>query len=287
MLCVMALTAFGMSFFDVVCHALSTISTGGFSIHDASFGHFTHPGIHWSAILFMISGAIPFVTYLRVAGWRAGRTRIDEQTMGFLLFVLFAVVLASVIVQVNTGVPPGEALRLGAFNAVSITTTTGFASADYLTRGAFAGGLFLAFTFIGGCTGSTSRAIKIFRYQLLIKVVVNYIQKLTSPNRVTLMRFNGRAVPNDVPLSVLAFIAAYLGTVVMLTVFLTAGGLDIVTSFSGAATAVGNVGPGLGPIGPAGNFATLPDAAVWALAGGMLLGRLELFTLLVPSFWRD
>ncbi len=176
------------------------------------------------------------------------------------------------------------------FNVTSIVTTTGYASADYNQWGAPAVGLFFALMFIGGCTGSTSGGIKIFRHQMLFLVVQNYIRRLISPNRLNLLKYGGQRITTDIQESVLAFIAIFVGGFSVTAVLLAAMGLDFVTALSASASAFSNVGPGLGDIiGPAGNFSSLPDGAKWVLSGAMLLGRLELFTalvLLVPTFWR-
>ena len=170
-------------------------------------------------------------------------------------------------------------------------TTTGFASEDYTKWGAFAIGVFFLLTFVGGCSGSTAGAIKIYRLQVTGLLTRSHFMHLISPNRIVTMTYNGRRLPDDVPFSVVAFLAIYMSTVGIFTVILTAMGLDLVTALSSSAQALGNVGPGLGDIvGPAGNYSTLPAAAKWALAIEMMLGRLELFTVLVlfrPEFWRS
>ncbi len=185
---------------------------------------------------------------------------------------------------------PGEALRAAAFNVVSVVTTTGYASADYTTWGSFTTVVFFFILFAGGCTGSTAGGIKQFRYVVLYEEAVVQLRRLMQPSGVFLPRFNGRPIPETVATAVLAFFFLFALCTVALTDLLALCGLDLVTSLSGAATVLNNVGPGLGPIiGPVGNFAPLPDAAKWLLAFGMLLGRLELFTILVlllPTFWR-
>jgi trk system potassium uptake protein TrkH len=182
-----------------------------------------------------------------------------------------------------------KALTLTSFNVTSIVTTTGFATTDYTQWGQGAVGLFLVLMFVGGCSGSTSGAIKIYRYQILLQIVRTHIKQLGSPNRVLSISFNGRRLSNEVPFSILAFLAVFVATISLFTLALTFMGLDLVTAYSASVTAITNVGPGLGPIiGPAGNFATLPDGAKWLLSAAMILGRLELFTLLVMfdrDFW--
>ncbi len=280
---------FGMSLFDALTHAFSTVSTGGFSTHDASFGHFQSPILHWTGIVFMIAGALPFVLYLRTIRRDRRALLRDSQVRAFLAFMAAVIGVAAVAHSVINDLPFGTALTDAAFNIVSVVTTTGFASQDYTTWGAGAAGLFLILTFVGGCTGSTSGAIKIFRYQILWRVVRNHVKRLFSPNRVVRPTYQGRVVDDALVLSVMAFLAVFIATIAATFLVLALLGLDTLTAFTAAATAVTNVGPGLGPtIGPAGNFAPLPDAAKLALTGAMLAGRLEILALLVifdRDFW--
>ena len=188
------------------------------------------------------------------------------------------------------GIDFTDALTLTAFNVTSVVTTTGFVSEDYTTWGPGGVGVFLALMFIGGCSGSTSGAIKIYRHQILYMFVRAHVKRLFSPNRVIRLTYNGVPVPDDVPYSILAFLAVFVATVAVFTVALSFLELDILTAYTATVTAITNVGPGLGQIiGPAGNFATLPDAAKWILALAMLAGRLEILALLVvfdADFWR-
>lgn len=289
-LCALTYLVLGMSFFDAVCHALTTISTGGYSTHDASFGHFASPSLEVAGTVFMALGALPFVVYIRglhgdfAAAWR------DTQIRGLLKFLAAVSLLLAAWLFITRDISLPAALRMAAFNVTSVVTTTGFASTDYGAWGPFAVGVFFLLTFVGGCTGSTAGAIKIYRLQLTAMLTRGYLVGLISPHRVLSLVFNGRRVPQDVPFAVIAFLAVYMMTVGVVSVALTGMGLDFVTSLTAAATAVSNVGPGLGDVvGPAGNFATLPVGAKWVLSIAMLLGRLELFTVLVlfrPEFWR-
>jgi trk system potassium uptake protein TrkH len=287
--CALAYWHAGMSGFDAIVHAMSTISTGGFSSHDLSFVHFASPTIEWLGTLFMLSGALPFVLYIRASRGDLALLR-DQQVRAFAFAVLASTVILTLWLALRRDVALLEALRLAAFNATSIITTTGFASADYNLWGGFAVGVFFYLTFIGGCTGSTSGAIKIFRFRVMAIVLEDYLFRRFSPHAVGRRSYDGRPLDDDVIEGVLAFAVIYALAVAVIAIGLGAMGLDLITSLSGAATALGNVGPGLGPIiGPVGNFATLPDAAKWLLAFGMMLGRLELFTVLVlltPKFWR-
>jgi trk system potassium uptake protein TrkH len=215
----------------------------------------------------------------------------DRQIRAFVLFLAGVIMVVAFWLSATKGRGFFEAFTTSAFNVTSIVTTSGFASEDYTKWGPFAVGLFFLLTFIGGCSGSTTGAIKIYRLQIAALLTRNHFLHLISPNRVVTLTYNGRKLPDDVPFSVIAFLAMYLGTVGIFTVILAAMGLDLVTALSSSAQALSNVGPGLGDIvGPSGNFAALPAAAKWALAIEMLLGRLELFTALVllrPEFWRN
>lgn len=290
-LCTMLFFAFGMSGFDALTHAMATVSTGGFSTHDASFGFFESPALYWTATVFMVSGAVPFVLYIRaVRGDGLSTLARDSQLRVFLGFLLLIWLLVGGWLAVAQDRPIFESVTVAAFNLTSVVTTTGFASEDYSTWGAGAVGLFLVLMFVGGCTGSTSGAIKIYRFQILYLFVRGHIKRLISPNRVVPMAYNGRFLSEDVSISVLAFLAVFVGTIAVVTVALNALGLDIVTSYSASVTAITNVGPGLGHvIGPAGNFAPLPDAAKALLIAAMLAGRLEVLALLIVldrDFWR-
>jgi trk system potassium uptake protein TrkH len=288
-ICALAYWHAGMSGFDAVVHAMTTISTGGYSSHDLSFAYFASPTIEWLGTLFMLSGALPFVLYVRASRGDLALLR-DRQVRALALTVLASTVILTLWLTPRQEVELLDALRLAAFNATSVITTTGFASADYNLWGAFALGVFFYLTFVGGCTGSTSGAIKIFRFRVMAIVLGDYLFRRFSPHAVGRRNYDGQVLDDDVIEGVLAFAVVYALSVAVLAIGLGAMDLDLITSLSGAATAIGNVGPGLGPvIGPVGSFATLPDAAKWLLAFGMLLGRLELFTVLVlltPKFWR-
>lgn len=288
--CTIVYLALGMDAFDALCHAMSTLSTGGFSTHDASFGHFASPGLHWAASLFMIAGALPFAAYIGLLHGRPDALLRDSQVRGFLALVC-AICAAMTMWLWSTGdYAASEAARLVVFNIVSVITTTGFASTDYQLWGPFAWAVFFVVMFIGGCAGSTSGAIKIYRLQIIARMIAAQTRRLTSVHRVHVLTYAGNTVAPDVTVSILAFVAAYLATIALGTLLLAATGLDLLTALTASATAITNVGPGLGDvIGPAGNFSGLPDSAKWLLSGAMLLGRLELFTVLVlfnPAFWR-
>lgn len=290
LLCALVYATFGMTTFDSITHALATIATGGFSTHDSSFGFFQSPPIEWAGVLFMALGAMPFLVLFRAVRGEPGALWEDEQVRGFIGFLVVVTIILALWLSVSRDIHLIDAVRMAAFNVTSIVTTTGFASTDYTAWGAFAVGLFFLLTFVGGCSGSTAGAIKIYRLQVAGLLTRRHFTHLISPNRIVPLSYNGRRLPDDVPFSVVAFLAIYMATVGIFTVLLTGMGLDFVTALSSAAQALGNVGPGLGDVvGPSGNFSGLPDAAKWVLAFAMLLGRLELFTVLVLfriEFWR-
>lgn len=279
----------GMTVFEAVAHALTTISTGGYSTSDASFGNWEDNGIQWMATAFMLSGAIPFVLYVRfLSGDR--KALWDRQVRTFLVFLFVVIASVGLWLAVSGQQDFEPAFRLAAFNTVSIVTTTGYATADYSLWGNAAIGLFFGLTFIGGCTGSTAGGIKIFRFEIMAIMLRSHFLRLLYPRGVFPASYSGKPVEDDVIGSVVVFFAVFFACYSAFTIALMALGLDFLTSASGAVTALANVGPGLGEtIGPAGNFLTLPDTAKWLLSFGMILGRLELFTVLmlfVPQFWK-
>lgn len=278
----------GMTPFEALAHALTTVSTAGFSTSDSSMGKFG-AAVQWIGTVFMVAGGIPFVLYVRLLQGERDGLR-DNQVRTFLSLLL-AVTLGVTAWLVLTGRHGfEEALRLAAFNVVSVVTTTGYATADYGLWGNAAVGVFFGLMFIGGCTGSTTGGIKIFRYEVMARVLRSHLRHLLYPRGVFQRMYAGRLLPDDVIASVVVFFAFFFICYSGLTVLLMALDLDFLTSTSAAVSALANVGPGLGPtIGPAGNFSTVPDAAKWLLTFGMLLGRLELFTVLIlffPQFWR-
>ena len=280
----------GMSGFDAIAHAMTTISTGGFSTSDGSIGSFKTPAIEWLGIFFMIIGSLPFVLYLRAVRGQPGSIFRDSQVQWFLASLLAVVVLVWILYWVSNDTTMIRSLRIAAFNITSIITGTGYSSADYYRWGPYAVTIFFLAMFLGGCAGSTTCGIKIFRFQVLYKTGAAHLKRLYRPHGVFIAYYNNRPITDDVAVSVMAFFFFYVLVFASLTALLAIIGLDFLTAVSGAASAISNVGPGLGEIiGPAGNYMDLPGSAKWVLAAGMLLGRLELFTILimfVPSFWR-
>lgn len=280
----------GMTPFDAVNHAMSSVATGGFSTSDASLANWTQPAVHWVAVVFMILGSLPFTLY--VATMRGNRKAMlkDQQVRGFLGFLLFTCLGFGTWLWLNSEHAWLDAVRIVSVNVVSIVSTTGYALGDYTLWGGFAVMVFFYLTFIGGCSGSTSGGLKIFRLQVAYVLLKANLQQLVHPRAVIKQQYNGHNLDEEIVRSILAFSFLFGITIGLIALGLALMGLDWVTAISGAATAVGNVGPGLGPIiGPAGNFSSLPDAAKWLLSLGMLLGRLEIITVLVlftRAFWR-
>jgi trk system potassium uptake protein len=288
-LCFLAYSWCGMVPFDAWVHTMTTISTGGMSNYDASFGIFS-ASAHYTAVVFMILAALPFVRYIQLMAGTAQPLWRDTQIQAFLLVIITFVAILSIYLASNLEGPFEPMFREVFFNVVSIGTGTGYASVDYTAWGSLSVALFFVIGLIGGCSGSTACSVKIFRYQLLLSAVIAQVNRIHSPNRVYTPRYEGRPVPDEVMNSVMAFFMLFFLSLGIIAFLLMLLGLSPITAISGAATALANIGPGLGPeIGPAGNFRDLPDAAKWVLTGAMLLGRLELMTVLViftPVFWR-
>ncbi|MGH8437426.1 MAG: TrkH family potassium uptake protein [Pseudomonas sp.] len=280
----------GMTPFEAINHAMSSIATGGFSTSDASLANWSQPAVHWVAVISMILGALPFTLY--VATLRGNRRALlkDHQVRGFLGFLLVTCLGFGTWLWLNSVHAWLDAVRIVAVNVTSIVTTTGFVLGDYTLWGGFAVMVFFYLTFIGGCSGSTSGGMKIFRFQVAYVLLRANLQQLVHPRAVIKQQYNGHNLDEEIVRSILTLSFFFGITIGGIALGLALMGLDWITALSGAATAVCNVGPGLGPIiGPAGNFSSLPDAAKWLLSLGMLLGRLEILTVLVlltPAFWR-
>jgi len=288
-LCAISYRFAGQGVFDSIVHAMTTIATGGFANYDDSFGSLG-TGSEYIAVIFMLLACLPFVRYVQLVGGTAQPLFKDTQIRAFLMTAVVVIVLLTLwrIAFVTNGTE--YALRKAAFNGVSILTGTGYASDNYMRWGNFPVTLLFMVGLVGGCAGSTTCSIKIFRFQLLYASVRAQIQRIHSPNGVFMPKYEGRTVAEDIISSVMGFFMLFILSLAVLAVALGMTGLDMITSISGAASALGNIGPGLGTqIGPAGNFATVNDTAKWLLAGGMLIGRLELmavYVLFTRNFWR-
>lgn len=288
-LCTLAYVVTGMSLFDAVNHALCTISTGGYSTSDRSFMQASIAS-QWAGVLFMLSGSLPFVLYLQLKPGHLHKF-IGNSQIRTLLLILALLCLAVGIQHYLTSTDGLlRALTLASFNLTSIVTTTGFASVDYSGWGGFTIAVVFFATFIGGCSGSTSGGTKIFRLQVFARLVRLQLLRTVHPRITRVLSYNGKQVKDEVITALVSYFFVMIMCLASITAGLALCGLDLTTSITGAATALMNVGPGLGDvIGPAGNFASLPAAAKWLLAAGMLLGRLEFLTILIlftPSFWR-
>lgn len=287
--CTLAYWLAGMGPFDAVNHALSTVSTAGFSTSDSSLGGFSNAS-HWVAVVFMLLGALPFVLYVALLRGNPIAMLKDQQVRGFLGAAITICVFTAVWLWLNSDYGFLDSLRMASVNIVSVITTTGFSVGDYSQWGGFAFMLFFYLTFMGGCSGSTTGGLKIFRFQVAFTLLRGGLKQLVHPRAVFKQQYNGRNLDEEIVRSILTFSFFFTITIGILALALTMLGLDPITALTGAATAVCNVGPGLGNIiGPAGNFSSLPDTAKWLLAIGMLLGRLEIITVLVlltPTFWR-
>ncbi len=288
-LCFMSYTFAGMQPFDAMVHTMTTVSTGGMANYDSSFAVYG-AAPHYVAVIFMTLSALPFIRFVQLVRGTARPLLRDTQVHGFFAVIVFFLVVLSSYLAMRSDAPFEQSFREVLFNVVSIATGTGYASANYDTWGPLAMTMFFVLGLIGGCSGSTACSVKIFRYQLLLSAVSAEVKRLHSPNRVFTARYDGRPVSQEIMDSVMTFFMFFFLTLAITAVLLVLMGLDPVTSVSGAAAAIANIGPGLGPvIGPAGNYATLPDAAKWLLATVMLIGRLELmsvFVLFTFAFWR-
>ena len=280
----------GMSPFDALNHAFTTVPTAGFSTHDLSFRYFDSPAIEWAGVIFMVAGALPFLAYLKLMRGRTLYERLDPQVVALIVTLLVLVLLFAVWLHFAHALDASTALTKSAFNIVSIVTTSGFSSTNYVTWGAFASTLFFILTFVGGCTGSTAGSLKIFRFQVMFGIVAQHVRRIVHPHVVKPIRYGTRTVTDEQVSSVGTFVFLTFLAFAVLALFLGALGLDAETALSAAATAICNVGPGIGPlVGPAGNFSMLPDIAKLVLCVAMVMGRLEILGVLVlflPSFYR-
>ncbi|WP_412058317.1 TrkH family potassium uptake protein [Bartonella sp. DGB2] len=292
-ICALSYLTAGMGLFDAINHAMTTIPTAGFSTHDASFGYFTK---HKESILivstvFMLLSAIPFILYVKLVLPARSKNLFEQQIIIFLSIVLISSFIIATWLRFNHNLPFPRAFLTALFNFSSIITTTGYASEDYLQWGPFAWGFFFVAGFIGGCSGSTSGGIKISRMIIIARASMGHFTQLISPHAVVKLRYDGNYLSSELVQNVTLFIVLYMASLIIGTLFLCMTGLDFITAITGALTTLSNVGPGFGHlIGPAGNFATINDQALWILSFLMLAGRLELITIFIlfsPAFWKN
>ena len=282
----------GMNIFDSVAHSMTTIATGGFSTYSESIGYFQNPKIEIISIIFIILGSIPFIAYLKFVKGDKIIFFKDVQIKGLIYILIISVVLMFLYLMIsNKQYHFLENLRISTFNVVSVLSGTGYVTADFSSWGKFPLVFFLFLMFVGGCAGSTTCGIKIFRFQILGRFILSQIKKLVYPNGIFSIKYNNEKISNSFIYSIITFIFLYFFIFFILAVLLSLNGLDFITAISGSASAISNVGPGLGDIiGPSGNFSDLPNFSKLSLSFGMLLGRLELFAVLVlffPSFWKN
>ncbi|CAM3512208.1 TrkH family potassium uptake protein [Parendozoicomonas haliclonae] len=291
LLCALGYWIGDMTWFDAINHSMTTLSTGGYSTWDASIGHFKSYWVYWNGTVFMLLGSMPFVLFVKFARGHTTDLFEDSQVQTLVGFMVALWVVMALWLTFEKDWQFFHALTLVAFNTASVVSTTGFALTDYATWSLFTTVIFFFLMFVGGCSGSTAGGMKIFRFQIGFKLLQLQLKQASHPRAFLVQRYNGQEITNDILRSLVAFSFFYGLLIALITMLLSALGLDLITSMTGAITAVSNVGPGLGSIiGPAGNFIPLPDAAKWILSVGMLMGRLEILTVLVlmtPSFWRN
>ena len=290
--CGISYWAVGMSIFDSVAHAMTTIATGGFSTYSDSIGHFHNPKIEIVSIIFIVLGSIPFIAYLKFVKGDKKIFLKDSQIKGLFYILIFSILLMLLyLVLSNKEYSFLENLRISTFNVVSVLSGTGYVADDFSSWGKFPLIFFLFLMFIGGCAGSTTCGIKIFRFQILGRFIINQIKKLVYPHGIFSIKYNNKKINDTFIYSIITFIFLYFFIFFILATLLSINGLDFITAISGSASAISNVGPGLGDvIGPNGNFSDLPNFSKLSLSLGMLLGRLELFAVLVlffPAFWKN
>ena len=290
-LCGFSYKVFGMNIFDSLTHSMTTIATGGFSNYNDSIGHFDNTKIELTAILFIILGSIPFIAYIKFLSGNKKIFLSDSQIKTFIKLIIFSIIILFCYLLIKDNNFSISNVRSVSFNVISILTGTGYVTKEFDQWGSFPLFYFLILMFIGGCAGSTTCGVKIFRVQILYRFILNQLKKIIYPRGIFVIKYENNHVNDKFLASIISFMYLYVIIFFVLTALLSLTGLDFVTSISGAATSISNVGPGLGSIiGPNGNFYQLPDLSKWILSAGMILGRLELFAILVlflPSFWRN
>ena len=290
-LCTVTYKIFGMTTFDSITHSMTTIATGGFSNYNESIGYFDSLPIEISSMIFIILGSLPFIAYLKFLNGNKKIFFSDVQIKSFIKIIIFSIILLFIYSFFQNDDFSQINIRAIFFNVISILTGTGYVTGEFDGWGNFPLIFFLTLMFIGGCAGSTTCGVKIFRIQILYLFIVNQLKKIIYPRGVFIIKYDKNTVDDKFMASIISFIFLYLVIFFVITALLSLSGLDFVTSISGAATSISNVGPGLGStIGPSGNFSSLSDVSKWILSLGMILGRLELFAILVlflPSFWRN
>ena len=289
-LCAFFYKTFGMEFFDSLTHSMTTIATGGFSNYNDSIGHFDNFKIEITSMIFIVLGSIPFIAYIKYLNGKKNVFFTDNQIKSFIKIIFFSILILFLYLTFFNKSFSEISLRSISFNVISILTGTGYVTQNFDNWGNFPLFYFLILMFIGGCAGSTTCGIKIFRVQILFLFLKNQLKKIIYPRGIFITKYDNNNVNEKFMASIISFIYLYIIIFFIIAALLSLSGLDFTTSISGAATSISNVGPGLGElIGPNGNFSLLPNFSKWVLSFGMILGRLELFAILVlflPSFWR-
>ena len=289
LICAILLIIAGMPIFDSICHSMTTIATGGYSTKNNSIGYFDNLFIEIIIIFGMIAASLPFIIYAKSFN-NLKSIFNDSQVRGFILTIFFSIFIITIWLNLNLNINFLESIRISTFNVISIITGTGYSTEDFSNWGSFAISLLFIFMLIGGCTGSTTGGIKIFRIQILFKVILQQIQKVIRPHQILKITYSKAIIDDKTTLSILALIFLFIASVIIVGGFLYWMGLDLLTAFSAATTSIAVVGPGLSnEIGPLGNFSNLPDKAKWLLSASMIIGRLEFLAvliLIIPSFWK-
>ena len=289
-ICALFYKIFGMNFFDSIVHSMTTIATGGFSNYNESIGYFDSSLIEFTSIIFIILGSIPFIAYIKYLNGDKKIFFKDTQIKTFIKIVIFSILLMYLYLLLKNQSSFDTSIRSVAFNVISILTGTGYVTQNFSDWGQFPLIYFLILMFIGGCAGSTACGIKIFRVQILFQFITVQLKKIIYPRGIFEIKYENNNIDEKFLASIISFIFLYIVIFFVITALLSTSGLDLTTSISAAATSISNVGPGLGDIiGPNGNFSNLSDFSKWILSLAMILGRLELFAVLVlfiPSFWR-
>ncbi len=289
-LCAVFYKIFGMGFFDSIVHSMTTIATGGFSNYNESIGYFDSALIEFTSIVFIILGSIPFIAYIKYLNGDKKIFIDDAQIKTFFKIIIFSIILMFIYLSIKNQSIVQVNLRQISFNVISILTGTGYVTQNFSEWGAFPLMYFLILMFIGGCAGSTACGIKIFRVQILYQFISNQLKKIIYPRGIFNIRYEKNNIDEKFMSSIISFIFLYIFIFFIIAALLSINGLNFITAISAAATSISNVGPGLGEIiGPNGNFSQLSDFSKWILSIAMILGRLELFAVLVlfiPSFWR-
>ena len=289
LICAILLNITGMSVFDSICHSMTTIATGGYSTKNNSIGYFDNIWIEIIIIMGMIAASLPFIIYAKSLS-NIKSVFMDKQVIGFLYTLIISIFIIAIWLNLKLNVNFIESIRISAFNVISIITGTGYSTEDFSEWGSFAISMLFIFMLIGGCTGSTTGGIKIFRIQILWQVILQQIQKVIRPHQILKITYSKAIIDDKTTLSILAIIFLFILSIIIIAGLLYWMGLDLLTAFSAAATSIAVVGPGLSnEIGPLGNFSNLPNQAKWLLSAAMIIGRLEFLAVLIlimPSFWR-